>query len=348
MTAHAAHPTAPEPRADAPRADPDAVCFAEKPGSEFASIRHARILAPALAGMMPMVVIGGAFLLYLVLAHTVGVPRVAAAVVSVLAGAAVFLPVVGHARRIGHNSAYSPFYANRATGGHARIRVVIPRRRQSDRLGRWALAAAGLEDERFPGSEELLPVSGGFEPVIVRPWLGVSRGRGYWTTALGVGLCAAAVLVGFAVVRGSLAHQFTTLHIWGYGGLILGAAFGAAEFCFPAYLRLAPGRLDLFRYRFLGRGAPEVTSHDLRKAGLCINFGPALIAVEPPRAPGTPPPSLVLSKKWPHFQEHPPGHAPTYYCVALCRQRTEFCQRLVQAARADGPTPPLPEDRLVG
>jgi hypothetical protein len=139
-----------------------------------------------------------------------------------------------------------------------------------------------------------------------------------------------------------------SFRIWGFIAIVMGSALGLAEFLWPVYLRLAPGRLDLFRYGALGRGDPRVTSYDLRRVGVCVNFAQCTIAIEPPREPGVPAPALVLAKKWPHFQQHPPGSVPDYLCVALCPGRTEFCQRLIQAARTDEPTPPLPDDRLLG
>ncbi|MBL4591802.1 MAG: hypothetical protein JKY96_07570 [Phycisphaerales bacterium] len=137
---------------------------------------------------------------------------------------------------------------------------------------------------------------------------------------------------------------------FGYGGVGFALFCGAiiAEFCFPVYIRLAPGQLDIFRYDFLGSGKPAVKTYDLRTIGLCVDLGGYTVALEPPRPPGEPIPEFVPGKKITHLKTHPEGHVPDYFNLALTKNRTQLCQQIVQAARTDQPTPPLPKDQLVG
>ncbi len=323
--------------------------IAAAPGPEFASVRHARIVAHGVAGLLVMPIAGLVYLLHLVLTGTLGVPKPVSLGVCVVLGAAASVYVMAHHFRFGARPGWDAFHKQSNTDTRHRVRAVIPPKRRTPRLQRWAMLATGLHEGRDPPTEaELAPVLGGFEPIIVRPWLGVRRDRAYWLTVLGTALAVGAGIIGVGLARGSLLLMLSSLHIWGYGGIMLAAAFGLAEFLFPVYLCLAPGRLDIFRYGPFGIGRPRVTSLDLRRAGVCVNFADGVAAVEPAREPGVPVPALVLSKKWPYFQEHPPGHTPEYVCVALCPGRTEFCLRLVQGALTGEPTPPLPDDRLLG
>lgn len=325
--------------------------IADRPGSEFASLARARIIAPGVAGLLFMPVVGLTVLAYAVAVGPLGLPSLPAAVAlgAVCVGALTVL--YAHFIRLAPDkaSAWSPF-SPQSTDTRYRVRAVIPKSRRTGALGRWALRATGLREEAFPDPDaQLNPERGGFEPVIVRPWLGVTRARNYritvWTTAA---ILSVLFLVFARFSLGSIATSLSGLRAWGVIALIAAGSLGVGELFFPVFLRLAPGRLDVFRFGFLGRGRPEVTSYDLRAAGVCVNFQTATVALEPPRPPGEATPKLVLSKKWPHFQEHQPGHRPDYLSVALCPGRTEFCQRVIQAARTTEPTPPLPEDDLLG
>ncbi len=323
--------------------------IAAAPGPEFASLRQARITAHGVAGLLFMPIIGLAYLLHQVLTGTLRVPMPVSIVVCAVLATAACVYVMAHHVRLGARAGWDAFHKQSNTDTRHRVRAIIPPRHRTPRLQRWALLATGMDDGRDPPSEaELAPVLGGFEPVIVRPWLGVRRDRAYWLTVLLTGAVVGIGILGVGLARGSLFFMLSSLHIWGYGGITLVSAFGLAELLHPVYLRLAPGRLDLFRYGPFGFGRPRVTTFDLRRVGVCVNFADGIAAIEPPREPGVPIPPLVLSRRWPHFQEHPPGHAPEYVCVALCPGRTEFCLRLVQGALTQEATPPLPDDGLLG
>ena len=121
-----------------------------------------------------------------------------------------------------------------------------------------------------------------------------------------------------------------------------------AEFVWPVYLRLVPGRIDIFRYGFLGSGEPEVETHDLKKQGVCMDFGSYTMVLEPEREVGEPLPALVKAKKWPHGQVLPDDYQPRYVSVALVVGRREIAERVIQAARTAEETPPVSETSLTG
>lgn len=325
----------------------------DRHGTEFASLRKAKLIAPTLSGQLVMAVLGFAGLFFLLLRHTLGLPRVTALLITLPVGALGLVYVLGLITRLSggrqlNKQAWSAF-SKPTTDTRYRLRAVIPERRRSNTLERWALLASGTESEgQSLNDQELQAVEGGFEPLIIRPWLGIKRDANYRKfLLLTMAMLAVIIFVGGWWVVGTalFANTFT---IWGLIGIVVGGAAFLSEHAFPAYIRLAPGRLDIFRYRFLGRGEPIVTTHDLREVPLCVDFGSATIALEPPRASGVLAPDLVLSKTWPHFQEHIESAMPEYFSVALSTQREEFCRRLVQAARTTEPTPPLPSDRLLG
>ncbi len=87
-------------------------------------------------------------------------------------------------------------------------------------------------------------------------------------------------------------------------------------------------------------------SFDLRKVGVCVDFGGYVIALEPERAVGEPMLGVIQSKRWPNGKVFPEGYEPMFFSVIMLRCRREFAQRLVQAARTDEPTPPVSMERL--
>lgn len=346
----------PETRPNPPPPGPDAdfandLFIADRPGTEFASIARARILAPGVGSMLFMPIVGLAAFAYPIATGPFRVPPVPALIACAALGAVALVFAYANAVRAGrHKSpAWTPF-SPQSTDTRYRLRAVIPKSQRTNALGRWAMRATGVREERFPGpGRGLEPERGGFEPVILRPWLGITRQRGYRVVFYSTACTLGALLLAFAHFSlGSVLEPLRGLRAWGVMALIAACSIVAAEFLYPVFVRLSPGRLDVFRYALFGRGPPEVTTYDLTTAGLCVNFQTATIAIEPPRPPGEPLPKLVLSNKWPHFQTHPQGTAPRYLSVALCPGRTEFCQRVIQAARTTEPTPPLPDDQLLG
>lgn len=97
-------------------------------------------------------------------------------------------------------------------------------------------------------------------------------------------------------------------------------------FMWPMYLRFAPGRLDILSYRILGRGRPEVRSIDLRSARILVTI-PGTAALFVPDEPVR----LILDV------------GPVADSEPLSFERA-----VLAAARSSAPSPPLPDDELVG
>ena len=91
-----------------------------------------------------------------------------------------------------------------------------------------------------------------------------------------------------------------------------------------------------------------VEAHDLKREGVCMDFGTYMVALEPEREIGTPLPELTTAGKWPHNRMLPDKYRPKYLSVALVPGRREFAQRVIQAARTEEETPPVGETSLTG
>lgn len=167
-----------------------------------------------------------------------------------------------------------------------------------------------------------------FEPVVfpivyavpMRRWIAVAL----WITLSAVGYVLwwwlkSKVDFGGFMMRGPL----QTWEVWGV------MALAAAPFiwAWPAYLRVSPGRIDLFRYPFLGAGRPSVVTFDIRQARiLCQAHGEhAYILITPPNAP---PASIQLSRMGCKFHE--------------------VIRTVLEAARWRGDLLTLPDDELAG
>ncbi|MEQ8769334.1 MAG: hypothetical protein RIB60_02375 [Phycisphaerales bacterium] len=347
--------TPPEPSPpDPPAPDFDRGLFvADRPGPEFTSVGSSAWMAsfiPAQGGVGSFAIglVGG-----WVLAGWLGVAGPARSAVALVAGLAVMAAaIIALVRLGGYAKANAHAYAayNRSSDSRYRVRAIIPKKRAPNAIHRW-LAEAGARPDEPPTPEDLGYTAGGFEPLIARVWFGVSRGGRYHRL---VALFAvAAALLGWPVLGVTWA---SIVGLPGFGGmgwyaivaLLLVGSFGAAELSMPVYLRLVPGRLDVFEFPPLGAGPPAVTTYDLARAGVCVDFGHHLVALEKPRPPGTPAPELVLAKRWPYHKTHAPGERPDYLALGLTPGRSELMRRIVQAARTTEPAPDLPADRLLG
>lgn len=232
-----------------------------------------------------------------------------------------------------------------------RVRAVIPKKRQASEMIHWAhlttQSAKYLEErEGYEGvsADELEAVRGGFEPMIIRPWFGIKRGRAYVWTAVVMGcVLVMGVLTGLGILFGGWRGVMDMTGLMGYALIAFGMVSGVcvSELIWPVYIRLVPGQLDIFRYGFLGSGEAEVESFDLRTVGVCVDFGGYIVAIEPAREVGEPLPAMVIGKRWPNHKVFPEGHEPMYLSALMVPGRREFAQRLIQAARTDEPTPPV-------
>jgi len=316
----------------------------EKIGHEFASLGSTGTLVSLISSQGFAMLFMSPVVVYFALLNLVGASAWVAGIGAGVTGVAVTLVGIIMLRRVNlSNHKGGAFFRNESDSRY-RVRAVIPRKRRTERLIRWVEAAvhAELVEDEPVQQADLEQVPGGFEPIIVRPWFGVNRGKAFWWTAIVGGIvCTAGLLQFISLLIGGWGMILDSAGLMGYA--IMGAAMVSglvcAELIWPVYVRLVPGRLDLFRYGFLGSGTPTVETHDLKRQGVCVDFGSYTIAVEPERAIGEPLPRLVQAKKWPHGQTLPEGHVPCYVCLALVKGRREIAQRVIQAARTDESTP---------
>jgi hypothetical protein len=102
------------------------------------------------------------------------------------------------------------------------------------------------------------------------------------------------------------------------------------SFLWPTYLRFVPGRLDILTYGILGGGRgggrPTVRSFDLRTTPILV----------------------ILPGNAALFTD--PGNAPEILDVGPTFDRDPFSfeRAILAAARSTTPTPPLPDDELIG
>gem|GEM_PF-2333726 len=317
-----------------------------KPGVEFAGTGSAGMViglvgTQVFAAMMIFPILG-----FFVLRNLFGVaPWIAGVFAGVISVVFVTIGLM-FLFRINKVNRNQGSYFKSESDSRYRVRVVIPKKQRDSRVHRWVqLASEGaLRDEEKVTEDDLTMIRGGFEPLIIRPWFGVKRDRVYWWT------CAIMfVVVGFAVLYaltflfGGWRGLLDSIGIMGYAltGLMLLGGVVIAEVIWPVYIRLVPGQIDVFRYGFLGSGAANVESFDLRKVGVCVDFGGYIISLEPEREVGEALPSLVQAKRWPHGQAFPEDFTPTYFAIPLVLNRRIFAQRLIQASRTDEPTPPV-------
>jgi hypothetical protein len=195
---------------------------------------------------------------------------------------------------------------------------------------------------------ELLKGQGrdGFEPEIVRPWFGIRRTGRFTMVAVlaGIGVGTSAALLTTAVI------PFRTLSGFGYWYWCIGALGGLAiaDFAWPAYLRISPGRLDVFRYPFLGGGTPHVESYDLRAWRVTVLLGAGVVSLSPPIDPEEVKPLPERSKRWPYGVVEKPDERAVAFSMFFVAGRRAMAMRVIRGAVSDAPTPPLPDDALTG
>ncbi len=329
----------------------------EKPGLEFSSAERSGLLVQLVTtqAFATLFLIPAA--VFFILRNLAGASTLLTILATVLVAIPLLILGIITLTRLNTNTKKTGAYLKSETDSRYRIRAVIPSKRQSTGVRQWAEATLGTKPPEYTpplSPDELGFIQGGFEPLIIRPWFGVKHAKAYQRTAIICGItCVGALLYIFQLFSGGWGPMFQTMGFLGYAaaGFAMLSGVVCAELIFPTYIRLAPGRLDIFRYGFLGSGQPEVTTYDLRRIGLCVDFGSFTIALEPPRPPGEPLPEFVVRKNsgvHAKIKVHPEGHTPDYFCLALTPNRIEHCQRLIQAARTNEPTPDLPDNQLLG
>ncbi len=326
-----------------------------KPGHEFASVGSSGVLVSLIAtqgfAMLFLIPVVGFF----ALRNLAGASALVAGIGAGVLGLPILVGGIWLLRRVSAAGYKQGSYLTDETDSRFRVRAVIPKRRQTTRLMRWAELAVRGEAREESGTlvdaASLGSVRGGFDPIIVRPWFGCMRGRGYWATAVVMGFASAGLLLGLlSLLLGGWGGVFRATGFMGYALTGAGMVGGlvSAELIWPVYLRIVPGRLDIFRYGFLGSGKPEVETHDLKAQGVCMDFGTYTMALEPERPIGERLPKLERGKRWPYGQVLPSDFQPRYLCLAMVVGRLEIAQRVIQAARTDEATPLVSETELMG
>jgi hypothetical protein len=125
-----------------------------------------------------------------------------------------------------------------------------------------------------------------FEPVIVRVVVASKPSRAFvWTWVVSGVLSLVGVVAMFKYGLSGLGPGASPLTSFMYFYFAFGASAGSliATFVFPTYLRIAPGRLDVFRFPAMGRGRPEVSTFDLRRLKVTVMLGSSSIVLQPPR-----------------------------------------------------------------
>lgn len=337
---------------DDPNQTPDfrrEVSISDRAGAEFFGVK---LFNPSqmLVGFGPQIAIGVLAVMYAVVGSFTALPMWGLYVVlplGLIIGI-VFIARFKPTRRPDHG--LSSAFAS-GTDPRFRLRLVAPR--MVDQFGVMPWLRSSVANDTNPDEEELGYRAGGFEPVVVRAWFCMKRDRWYSVTLVVAVLLVMAIAgLGAWLLGGSISLWLAggvSIALFGIMILIAIIAMLAAEAVWPAYLRLAPGRLDLFRYPLFGRGRPSVKTYDLRRVGLCVHLGVWAVAIEPERPfEGEGPPEMTRSKTWPYNKVRLPQHQPETLSLGLIPRRREFVCKLFQAARTDEPTPPLPEHELTG
>lgn len=323
----------------------------EKPGHEFVGVGSTGmaigLIGTQVFAMMFLVPVLGFYVLH----NLLGVSSVVAGIFAGVVSIGVVIVGIVFLMKINKTNRKQGTYFKNESDSRYRVRVVIPKKKQGSVVMKWAQLAVegGVGDDEMVSEDKLEMVRGGFEPMIIQPWFGIKRDRRYWWTfALMSVLVGASFLYGLTFLFGSWKGLMQSLGFLGYAtmGLAMVGGVICAELIWPVYVRLVPGQLDIFRYGFLGSGAPDVESFDLRTMGVCVDFGGYVIALEPAREIGEPMPALVQAKRWPNGKAFPEGYKPMYFSVTMLRNRCIFAQRLVQGARTDEPTPPVSMTQL--
>ena len=92
----------------------------------------------------------------------------------------------------------------------------------------------------------------------------------------------------------------------------------------PTYYRVAPGRLDILRYRFLSTKPCELEKIPLRHAEVTARFDKSRVVIRQP------------------------DETETQLDLEGILDHDRFVRALLCAATCDRPTPPLPDDALYG
>jgi len=104
-----------------------------------------------------------------------------------------------------------------------------------------------------------------------------------------------------------------------------GVGVGVQMLFWSTYSRITPGRMDIMRFT-LGRRMPRTTTYDLRSAHVLAHMNKGTLFIRP-GSPGAPWTALSLRGVW---------------------NPTRLVHAVMRGAASTAPTPPLPDDQLLG
>lgn len=181
-----------------------------------------------------------------------------------------------------------------------------------------------------------------FEPHIQFAWLGLPPSRAGVYVWVAVSVVVALVWIGLEQVRplGLPGIGYLEVMAWiGVGGI-------AASLATPTYFRVVPGRIDVMRFNFFRSRQPSLQSYDLRRGRVLVDLRYRFIVVEPPEAAELGAFIEIVDAFGRKLRKPRPGTLEIVL-LALPRSR-ELARAVLAGAVSTAPTPPLPEDELVG
>lgn len=160
-----------------------------------------------------------------------------------------------------------------------------------------------------------------FEPVIAFASLAVKMNTAAKTVWVLVTVAACALMIALRELGNLPLPRFGYFSV--ITAVVIGA--GAAVFLWPTYLRIVPGRIDILRYRLWSR-KPTVETIDLRQANVLVNLHRSIVYIQTT------------------------DHTRFWRAIGLgaVRNGKDVAHAILQAAISTAPTPPLPDDELVG
>ncbi len=177
-------------------------------------------------------------------------------------------------------------------------------------------------------------IDASFDPLILRIWLGFNYGREV-SPLWGVIYCT---LLGAFV----LMSKVTTGLWWPphSGFLIVMSALVVTQlsiaFIFPVYVRIVPGRADVFRYYPL-RPTPDVITHDLRRMTVQVDYRGNVVVLSVPANAET-----MAQRKASGDPD------PIAFWAGLGPVGRERLDTVLRAALTETPTPPVSDTELNG
>ncbi|MCC6284969.1 MAG: hypothetical protein IT439_06645 [Phycisphaerales bacterium] len=142
-----------------------------------------------------------------------------------------------------------------------------------------------VPSEHIAGTEERLARERGlcFDPELIRPVLGLSKGRAAVVPWIVISMVVVTLAVLFdARMPGRSIFPRSYFPNFFQFALAFAAGGIASDWLVPVYLVLTPGRLETRTHGLLGRGKARVTAYDLTSARVRVNERARTLSVLPP------------------------------------------------------------------